>query len=156
MDVNEEYVVMLLELGFSILVKRHTVPSTASDKQRMVKKKGVINIFDEQTIAIEEHNDECDEYEELETMTTILGLVDAEIESGEFTELQRDEREKFYEQVVENIVVKLTEDLINDPIKDPEIQLNVLMSCFVLNERIIIRNFRYDPMNHLLWLVIFG
>lgn len=156
MDVNEEYVVMLLELGFSILVKRHTGPSTASDKQRMVKKKGVINIFDEQTIAIEEHNDECDEYEELETMTTILGLVDAEIESGEFTELQRDEREKFYEQVVENIVVKLTEDLINDPIKDPEIQLNVLMSCFVLNERIIIRNFRYDPMNHLLWLVVFG
>lgn len=147
---------MLLELGFSILVKRHTGPSTASDKQQMVKKKGVINIFDEQTIAIEEHNDECDEYEELETMTTILGLVDAEIESGEFTELQRDEREKFYEQVVENIVVKLTEDLINDPIKDPEIQLNVLMSCFVLNERIIIRNFRYDPMNHLLWLVIFG
>ena len=147
---------MLLELGLYILVKRHTGPSTASDKQQMVKKKGVINIFDEQTIAKQEHNDECDEYEELETMTTILGLVDAEIESGEFTELQRDEREKFYEQVVENIVVKLTEDLINDPIKDPEIQLNVLMSCFVLNERIIIRNFRYDPMNHLLWLVIFG
>ena len=156
LDVDEQYVHSLLELGFSLVINRY-VDRSKLDQVFPNRLRRQLNIFGvEDFNQLEEYNQMCDEYEEISIQNVLYGIIDHEVETLKVNSDDYENRYDYYTHIVNNIVTKLSNDLIHDPVYKVDVQLSVLESCFKRFDAIIINKYRYDPHNQYLWLAING
>lgn len=142
-DVDNQFVISLLNTAFSCLLKRYS----KSNKNKTKEDENPLN---------EDFINECDDYETLKRELCVLEIVDCEMALGLYDNSDSESRIDFYENKLEELINLLTYDLIEYSFINIEQEMELLLSCFERYDEIRITKYFYDIENNRLWLTIEG